>query len=79
MFLPDDSTTRNPHPDDGHTRMKGALRLSLGVALAVLLLWLAALLTCANSFYYRINMAKAPPLTKGGWKDNVNVVNIYIR
>ncbi|MDQ6787290.1 MAG: hypothetical protein M3033_10825, partial [Acidobacteriota bacterium] len=28
-----------------------------------LLLWLAALLTCANSFYYRINMAKAPPLT----------------
>lgn len=28
-----------------------------------LLVWLAALLVCANSFYYRINMAKAPPLT----------------
>ncbi len=28
-----------------------------------MLLWLAALLTCANSFFYRINMAKAPPLT----------------
>ncbi len=28
-----------------------------------LLLWLAALLTCANSFFFRMNMAKAPPLT----------------
>lgn len=28
-----------------------------------LLIWLLALLTCANSFYFRINMAKAPPLT----------------
>lgn len=28
-----------------------------------LILWLVALLTCANSFFYRINMAKAPPLT----------------
>ncbi len=28
-----------------------------------LLLWLAALLTCANPFFYRMNMAKAPPLT----------------
>lgn len=28
-----------------------------------LLLWLAALLTCATSFLFRINMAKAPPLT----------------
>lgn len=28
-----------------------------------LLLWLAALLGCANSFFFRINMAKAPPLT----------------
>ena len=28
-----------------------------------LLLWLAALLTCASSFLFRINMAKAPPLT----------------
>ncbi|HSU24856.1 MAG TPA: hypothetical protein VLI65_02635 [Pyrinomonadaceae bacterium] len=27
------------------------------------LIWLAALLTCANMFYYRMNMAKAPPLT----------------
>lgn len=27
------------------------------------LLWLIALLVCANSFYYRMNMAKAPPLT----------------
>lgn len=26
-------------------------------------LWLGALLVCANPFYYRINMAKAPPLT----------------
>lgn len=28
-----------------------------------LLLWLAAILCCANMFYYRMNMAKAPPLT----------------
>jgi hypothetical protein len=28
-----------------------------------LLVWLAAILTCANPFYYRMNMAKAPPLT----------------
>jgi hypothetical protein len=27
------------------------------------LIWLAAILTCANSFYFRMNMAKAPPLT----------------
>jgi hypothetical protein len=27
------------------------------------LIWLAALLTCANAFYYRMNMGKAPPLT----------------
>lgn len=27
------------------------------------LLWLAAILTCANMFYYRMSMAKAPPLT----------------
>ena len=28
-----------------------------------LLVWLMAILTCANMFYYRMNMAKAPPLT----------------
>ena len=28
-----------------------------------MLLWLGALLTCANPFFYRMNMAKAPPLT----------------
>ncbi len=28
-----------------------------------LLVWLGALLTCANPFFYRMNMAKAPPLT----------------
>jgi hypothetical protein len=27
------------------------------------LIWLAALLVCGNAFYYRMNMAKAPPLT----------------
>jgi hypothetical protein len=27
------------------------------------LLWLVMLLTCGNAFYYRMNMAKAPPLT----------------
>jgi hypothetical protein len=28
-----------------------------------LIIWLFAILTCANMFYYRMNMAKAPPLT----------------
>jgi len=28
-----------------------------------LFVWLGALLTCANPFFYRMNMAKAPPLT----------------
>lgn len=28
-----------------------------------LLVWLAAIFACANMFYYRMNMAKAPPLT----------------
>ena len=28
-----------------------------------LLLWLLMILVCANSFYFRMNMAKAPPLT----------------
>ena len=28
-----------------------------------LLLWFFAILTCANPFFYRMNMAKAPPLT----------------
>jgi len=28
-----------------------------------LLVWFFAILTCANPFYYRMNMAKAPPLT----------------
>jgi len=28
-----------------------------------MLLWLLALLTCSNPFFYRMNMAKAPPLT----------------
>ena len=28
-----------------------------------LLLWFGALITCANPFFYRMNMAKAPPLT----------------
>ena len=27
------------------------------------LIWLAALMVCGNAFYYRMNMAKAPPLT----------------
>ena len=27
------------------------------------LIWLAGILTCGNMFYYRMNMAKAPPLT----------------
>src|SRR3954453_10034647 len=28
-----------------------------------LLVWLAAIMTCSNAFFYRMNMAKAPPLT----------------
>ena len=27
------------------------------------LIWLAAIMTCSNAFFYRMNMAKAPPLT----------------
>ncbi len=27
------------------------------------LLWLVAIMTCSNAFFYRMNMAKAPPLT----------------
>ncbi|MGE3465332.1 MAG: hypothetical protein AB7J13_00225 [Pyrinomonadaceae bacterium] len=27
------------------------------------LIWLAAILTCSNAFFYRMNMGKAPPLT----------------
>ncbi|MFN2500852.1 MAG: hypothetical protein ABR530_02445 [Pyrinomonadaceae bacterium] len=27
------------------------------------LIWLAAIMVCGNAFYYRMNMAKAPPLT----------------
>lgn len=27
------------------------------------LIWFAAIMTCGNAFYYRMNMAKAPPLT----------------
>jgi hypothetical protein len=38
-----------------------------------LLVWLAALLTCANPFFYRMNMAKAPPLTI-----ILTVVGIYL-
>src|SRR6478672_11668831 len=38
-----------------------------------LLLWLAALLTCANPFFYRMNMAKAPPLTI-----IISVIGIYL-
>jgi len=38
-----------------------------------LLIWLAAILTCANMFYYRMNMAKAPPLTIV-----ITVVGIYL-
>ena len=37
------------------------------------LLWLAAILTCANMFYYRMNMAKAPPLTIF-----ITIVGIYL-
>ena len=38
-----------------------------------LLLWLLALLTCANPFFYRMSMAKAPPLTI-----IISVVGIYL-
>jgi hypothetical protein len=38
-----------------------------------LLLWLLALLTCANPFFYRMNMAKAPPLTI-----IISVIGIYL-
>ena len=38
-----------------------------------LLVWLAAILTCANMFYYRMSMAKAPPLTI-----IITVVGIYL-
>lgn len=38
-----------------------------------LLLWLFALLTCANPFFYRMNMAKAPPLTI-----IISVIGIYL-
>jgi hypothetical protein len=38
-----------------------------------LLIWLLAILTCANMFYYRMNMAKAPPLTI-----IITVIGIYL-
>ncbi|MBS1795105.1 MAG: hypothetical protein JSS81_14700 [Acidobacteria bacterium] len=38
-----------------------------------LLLWLFALLTCANPFFYRMSMAKAPPLTI-----IISVIGIYL-
>ena len=38
-----------------------------------LLVWLAAILTCANMFYYRMNMAKAPPLTIV-----ITIIGIYL-
>ena len=38
-----------------------------------MLVWLAAILTCANMFYYRMNMAKAPPLTI-----IISVIGIYL-
>lgn len=38
-----------------------------------LLLWFFAILTCANPFFYRMNMAKAPPLTI-----ILSVVGIYL-
>lgn len=38
-----------------------------------LLIWLAAILTCANMFYYRMNMAKAPPLTI-----IITIIGIYL-
>jgi hypothetical protein len=38
-----------------------------------LLLWLVMILVCASSFYFRINMAKAPPLTI-----IITIVGIYL-
>lgn len=38
-----------------------------------LLVWLLALLTCANPFFYRMNMAKAPPLTI-----IISIIGIYL-
>ena len=38
-----------------------------------LLVWLVAILTCANMFYYRMSMAKAPPLTI-----IITVIGIYL-
>ncbi len=38
-----------------------------------LLLWLFALMTCANPFFYRMSMAKAPPLTI-----IISVIGIYL-
>jgi hypothetical protein len=38
-----------------------------------LLVWLLAILTCSNMFYYRMNMAKAPPLTI-----IITIVGIYL-
>jgi hypothetical protein len=38
-----------------------------------MLVWLAAILTCANMFYYRMSMAKAPPLTI-----IITIVGIYL-
>lgn len=38
-----------------------------------LLIWLLVLLTCANPFFYRMNMAKAPPLTI-----IISVIGIYL-
>lgn len=37
------------------------------------LVWLAAIFTCANMFYYRMSMAKAPPLTI-----IISVIGIYL-
>lgn len=37
------------------------------------LVWLAAILVCANSFFFRMNMAKAPPLTI-----IISIVGIYL-
>jgi hypothetical protein len=38
-----------------------------------MLVWLAAILTCANMFYYRMSMAKAPPLTI-----IITIIGIYL-
>jgi hypothetical protein len=38
-----------------------------------LVVWLLAILTCANMFYYRMNMAKAPPLTI-----IITIIGIYL-